>query len=109
MSMRWGSELPRQRYRSSKEAQVSPLGAWYRRHLAKRPFLFFGLPFVSLVVAGSFALTPVTALRYERYDLKARQLSQEEAMQIGKDKKPFNIQEEYFVSRLADWLKAELY
>jgi len=35
------------------------------------------------MVAASFALTPATALRYERYDRKVQQLSQEEAMELG--------------------------
>jgi cytochrome c oxidase assembly protein subunit 16 len=36
-----------------------------------------------IIVAGSFALTPAAALRYERYDRKVKQLSQEEAMDLG--------------------------
>jgi cytochrome c oxidase assembly protein subunit 16 len=59
------------------------LGAVYRANLPKHPFLLFGLPFVMLMVAGSFVLTPATALRYERYDRKVRQLSQDEAMELG--------------------------
>lgn len=35
------------------------------------------------MVAGSFVLTPATALRYERYDRKVKQLSEEEAMDLG--------------------------
>ncbi|CAK41810.1 cytochrome c oxidase assembly protein COX16 [Aspergillus niger CBS 101883] len=59
------------------------IGAAYRAHLTKRPFLLFGLPFIMIIVAGSFALTPAAALRYERYDRKVKQLSQEEAINLG--------------------------
>jgi cytochrome c oxidase assembly protein subunit 16 len=59
------------------------LGAYYRLILPKYPFLLFGLPFISVIVAGSFVLTPATALRYERHDRKVRQLGQEEAMELG--------------------------
>ncbi|KAJ9194333.1 cytochrome c oxidase assembly protein cox16, mitochondrial [Paecilomyces variotii] len=59
------------------------LGALYRSKLPKHPFVLFGLPFISVMVAASFALTPATALRYERYDRKVQQLSQEEAMELG--------------------------
>ncbi|GES60535.1 cytochrome c oxidase assembly protein cox16, mitochondrial [Aspergillus terreus] len=59
------------------------IGAAYRATLPKHPFLLFGLPFVMIIVAGSFVLTPATALRYERYDRKVKQLSQEEAMNLG--------------------------
>lgn len=36
-----------------------------------------------VIVAGSFILTPATALRYERHDRKVQQLSQDEAMELG--------------------------
>lgn len=35
------------------------------------------------MVAGSFFLTPATALRYERHDRKVQQLSKDEAMGLG--------------------------
>ncbi|KAL4956184.1 cytochrome c oxidase assembly protein COX16-domain-containing protein [Aspergillus filifer] len=59
------------------------LGEAYRTRLSRHPFLLFGLPFIMIIVAGSFALTPAAALRYERYDRKVKQLSQEEAMDLG--------------------------
>jgi cytochrome c oxidase assembly protein subunit 16 len=59
------------------------IGAAYRGSLPKHPFLLFGLPFIMIIVAGSFALTPAAALRYERYDRKVKQLTQEEAMELG--------------------------
>ncbi|KAL4902875.1 hypothetical protein BDW74DRAFT_157788 [Aspergillus multicolor] len=59
------------------------LGEAYRARLPRHPFLLFGLPFIMVIVAGSFVLTPAAALRYERYDRKVKQLSQEEAMDLG--------------------------
>ena len=59
------------------------LGAFYRARLSQHPFLMFGFPFIAIIVAGSFALTPAAAVRYERYDRKVKQLSQEEAMNLG--------------------------
>lgn len=59
------------------------LGAIYRSRLPRHPFLLFGLPFITVIVAASFVLTPATALRYERHDRKVRQLNQEEAIQLG--------------------------
>ncbi|KAL2698737.1 hypothetical protein AAEP93_010125 [Penicillium crustosum] len=59
------------------------LGAFYRARLARHPFILFGLPFMTVIVAGSFALTPAAALRYERYDRKVKQLSQDEAFDLG--------------------------
>lgn len=59
------------------------IGAAYRARLSRHPFMLFGLPFITVIVAASFALTPAAALRYERYDRKVQQLSQEEAMDLG--------------------------
>lgn len=59
------------------------LGTIYRAKLPRHPFLLFGLPFITVIVAASFVLTPATALRYERHDRKVRQLDQEEAMALG--------------------------
>ena len=59
------------------------LGAIYRARLPRHPFLLFGLPFITVIVAASFALTPAAALRYERYDRKVQQMSKEEAFNLG--------------------------
>ena len=72
------------------------LGAKYRAGLARHPFLLFGLPFLATMLAGSFFLTPATALRYERHDRKMRQMSKEEELGIGKDRRHVDINEEYY-------------
>lgn len=43
----------------------------------------FGLPFISIMLAASFILTPATALRYERHDRRHRELTHSEAMELG--------------------------
>jgi len=50
------------------------------------------------MVAGSFFLTPATALRYERHDNKVRQLNKEEELELalGRKKRKVDIREEYF-------------
>ena len=74
------------------------LPARYRAALAKHPFALFGLPFIATMVLGSFFLTPATALRYERHDRKVKQLSKDEELGIGKDKRKIDLREEYYVS-----------
>lgn len=69
-----------------------------RAAVARHPFMFFGLPFMATMLAGSFFLTPATALRYERHDRKVKQLSQEEGLGIGKEKRKVDLKEEYYVS-----------
>ena len=79
-------------------ATTKSLAANYRSALNKHPFLLFGLPFLSVMVLGSFFLTPATALRYEKHDRKVRQLSNEEALGIRKAGRKVDMREEYYVS-----------
>jgi len=48
------------------------------------------------MVLGSFFLTPATALRFERHDRKVRQMTKEEELGIGKDRRKIDLQEEYY-------------
>ncbi|OCK82204.1 cytochrome c oxidase-assembly factor COX16 [Lepidopterella palustris CBS 459.81] len=80
----------------SSTAKANNFAAKYRFHLRKHPFLLFGLPFVVTIVAGSFFLTPATALRYERHDRKVRQLTTEETLSLGKNRRKVDIREEYY-------------
>ncbi len=83
------------KFRSAKEANT--LAARYRSALARHPFALFGLPFIATMVAGSFFLTPATAIRYEKYDKHVRRLSKEEELGIGKNGHRVDMKEEYYV------------
>ncbi|KPM36161.1 hypothetical protein AK830_g10402 [Neonectria ditissima] len=92
------------RFRSA--AEMNSFGMRYRRIMNKHPFLLFGLPFISVIVAGSFVLTPATAVRYERYDRKVRQMTKEEELNVRRSARKVDMKEEYY--RLAgkdleDW------
>jgi cytochrome c oxidase assembly protein subunit 16 len=79
----------------------STLAARYRGSLSRHPFLLFGLPFIVTMVAGSFFLTPATAIRYEKHDRKIRQMSEEERLGLQRGegaRKVDNMKEEYYVS-----------
>ncbi|KAG8631408.1 hypothetical protein KVT40_000548 [Elsinoe batatas] len=67
-----------------------------RAAVSRHPFLLFGLPFMATMLAGSFFLTPATALRYERHDNKVKQLSREESLGIGTNKRKVDLREEYY-------------
>ncbi|KAF2724893.1 hypothetical protein K431DRAFT_216708 [Polychaeton citri CBS 116435] len=82
------------------------IAARYRTALARHPFALFGLPFIATMVLGSFFLTPATALRYERHDRKIKQLTKEEELGLGKDRRRVDLQEEYYklaAKDLDDW------
>ncbi|TVY59461.1 Cytochrome c oxidase assembly protein COX16, mitochondrial [Lachnellula cervina] len=77
-------------------ADSNTIAAKYRVKLARHPFLLFGLPFIATMVAGSFFLTPATAIRYEKYDRRVRRLSKEEELGIGKGGRKVDMKEEYY-------------
>jgi len=96
--------FPHRKFRSSAEANT--FAAKYRAQLAKHPFILFGLPFIATMVAGSFFLTPATAIRYEKHDRRMRRLSKEEELGIGKDRRKVDMREEYYrlaAKDLDDW------
>lgn len=99
--------FPSRHYRPAQYS--STLAGRYRAFLAKHPFLAFGAPFLITMVAGSFFLTPATAIRYERHDRKVRQMSRDEALGLGKDGRKVKLEglaEEYYrlaAKDLDDW------
>ncbi|KAH7312029.1 cytochrome c oxidase assembly protein COX16-domain-containing protein [Rhexocercosporidium sp. MPI-PUGE-AT-0058] len=92
------------KFRSSADANT--VAARYRSSLARHPFLLFGLPFIATMVAGSFFLTPATAIRYEKHDRRVRRMSKEEELGIGKGGRKVDMKEEYYrlaAKDLDDW------
>ncbi|KAI6251114.1 Cytochrome c oxidase assembly protein COX16, mitochondrial [Erysiphe necator] len=81
-------------FKSSTDANT--IAARYRRMLARHPFLLFGFPFITTMVAGSFFLTPATAVRFEKHDRKVRRMTSEEALSIGKTGRKVDMKEEYY-------------
>jgi len=79
-------------------ADANKFAVKYRAMMARHPFLMFGLPFMAVIIGGSFVLTPATAIRYERYDRKVRQMTREEELSVGKMGRKVNIKDEYYVS-----------
>jgi cytochrome c oxidase assembly protein subunit 16 len=79
-------------------ADMDKIGSKYRQLIAKHPFLMFGLPFIAVIVAGSFVLTPATAVRYERHDRKVRQMTKEEELNVRRAARKVDMRDEYYVS-----------
>ncbi|KAF8801674.1 hypothetical protein BYT27DRAFT_7197921 [Phlegmacium glaucopus] len=68
----------------------------------KHPSLF-GITFVLLMVAASYGLTPFTQTRYDLHDQKVKHMSKEQELNLDKNRKKFDIREEYFrLSAAAD-------
>jgi Cytochrome c oxidase assembly protein COX16 len=86
---------------SRKRHRQSVLSLWYQVKLRKSPFLFFGLPFLTIIIGGSFALSSFTTIRYERHDRKIKLMTEEEALKLDKDRRRPDIREEYNVRLLS--------
>ncbi|KAI9226651.1 MAG: cytochrome c oxidase assembly protein COX16-domain-containing protein [Piptocephalis tieghemiana] len=71
-----------------------------RDRVEARPFVYFGLPFLSLIVAGSFILSEFTATRYELHEKKTHKLNREDELGLERGRRRLNLQEEYW--RLLD-------
>ncbi|KAK4684924.1 cytochrome c oxidase assembly protein subunit 16, partial [Tremellales sp. Uapishka_1] len=76
----------------SRSRAPSKLSTQLRRH----PFLFFGLPFLSLVVASSFAMQEFTQTRYDYHGQKVRSMDKEEELGMSRERKRVDIREEYY-------------
>jgi cytochrome c oxidase assembly protein subunit 16 len=82
---------------SRRRHRQSAISLWYQAKLRRSPFLFFGLPFLSIIVGGSFALTNFTTIRYERHDQKVKIMTEEEVLKLDKNRRRPDIREEYYV------------
>lgn len=74
-----------------------PKGASTFNRLMRRNPAMFGIPFVCLIVGGSFGLSNLTQIRYDIHDQRTRKVSGQEEQQLAsKKKRKFDIREEYF-------------
>lgn len=68
----------------------------YQHALRKNHFLFFGLPFMLSIVAGSIYLQKFTAVKWERYDDKYRQLNEDEMLSMIENKRSVDKKNDYY-------------
>ncbi|KAG6908701.1 hypothetical protein DXG01_003634 [Tephrocybe rancida] len=85
----------------SRTRRETPMG----KTLKKYPGLF-GVPFVLIIVAASYGLSTFTQTRYDLHDQKVKQVTKEQELNLDKNRKKFDIREEYFRLNAAadeDW------
>ena len=68
----------------------------YQKGMKKKPFLYFGLPFLFLMGIGSVALSNFTAIRYERRDRKVQEVGEEENLNLAKNRRKVDVKAEYY-------------
>lgn len=86
------------KFRSRREqlAYEASIAGRYQKNMNRNPFLWFGLPFCSLIVLGSFWLSEFTAVRYDQQDKKVQELQEEDVVKMRSNKREFDIKEEYY-------------
>jgi len=66
----------------------------------------FGVPFLLLMVGASFGLQAFTQTRYDLHSQKVTQMSREQELGLNRNRKKFDVREEYFKLSAAsqeDW------
>ncbi|KAI9298955.1 hypothetical protein K502DRAFT_322567 [Neoconidiobolus thromboides FSU 785] len=64
--------------------------------IQKNPFLFFGLPFITIIVGASFAATNFTQTRYDYQKTRLKTLKKKDMLKLDENKRQVNLQEEYW-------------
>ncbi|WWC88994.1 uncharacterized protein L201_003911 [Kwoniella dendrophila CBS 6074] len=68
----------------------------FLNQIRKHPFVLFGLPFVGIIVASSFALSSVTQTRYDYQQSKVQTVGVEEGLGMRSDRRKVDLKEEYY-------------
>ncbi|KAJ3477869.1 hypothetical protein NLI96_g10168 [Meripilus lineatus] len=73
--------------------------------LRKNPAVF-GIPFILIIIGASYGLASFTQTRYDLQDKKVKMVNKEEELGLKKQKRKFDIREEYFrlsATQNTDW------
>lgn len=82
----------------SQPLNPTPFQRAVKTRLQRRPFIYFGLPFIGLVVFSSYALEKFTKTRYDYQSTKVQSVTKEEQLKMDKNRKRVDLKEEYYVS-----------
>ena len=84
------------RGKKEQEAYDKTLAGRYVKLVKKNHFLFFGLPFLVSIVAGSIYLQKFTSVKWEKYDEKYQQLGEEEMLNLIENKRTVDKKNDYY-------------
>ncbi|CUM65504.1 uncharacterized protein PRCAT00003149001 [Priceomyces carsonii] len=85
-------------FRGKREQEIyeKSFGGKYQRLIKKNHFLYFGLPFMLSIVAGSLYLQKFTSVKWEKYDEKYRQLDEEETFKMIQNRREVDKKNDYY-------------
>ena len=67
----------------------------YAKNFNSKPFLYFGLPFMALVIIGQYALADLYQTKIDRDDKKVTQINAED-LEKSLSKRSVNLKDEYY-------------
>ncbi|KAG7562725.1 hypothetical protein FFLO_01885 [Filobasidium floriforme] len=80
----------------SQPLNPTPFQKTVASRLRNRPFLYFGVPFLSIVVLASYGLQGFTKTRYDYHDTKVQTITKEDELKMSKGRKKLDLREEYY-------------
>ncbi|KAI5453885.1 Cytochrome oxidase assembly [Naganishia albida] len=80
----------------SQPLNPTPFQRAVKTRLQRRPFMYFGLPFIGLVIFSSYALESFTKTRYDYQSTKVQSVTKEEQLRMDKNRKRVDLKEEYY-------------
>lgn len=85
-------------FRGKKEQELydKTFAGRYQKAFRRNHFVFFGLPFMLSIVAGSIYLQKFTSTKWEAYDEKYRQINEEEMLKMVENKRQVDKKNDYY-------------
>lgn len=84
------------RGKAEQAAYEKSFGGRYMKLLKRNHFLYFGLPFLALIVAGLIYLQNFTQVKWDRYDDKYRQMEEDDMLGMIKNRKTVDRKSAYY-------------
>ncbi|KAL7666379.1 Cytochrome c oxidase assembly protein COX16, mitochondrial [[Candida] zeylanoides] len=84
------------RGKKAQAAYEKTIAGRYQKLLRRNHFLYFGLPFMLSIVAGSLFLQRFTSVKWEQFDEKYHQLGEEEMLGMIEQKRSVNKKNDYY-------------
>lgn len=84
------------RGKKAQEAYDKTFAGKYQKLMRKNHFLYFGLPFMLSIVAGSIYLQNFTAVKWEKYDEKHRQMNEAEMLDLIDGRRKVDKRDDYY-------------
>lgn len=94
----WPEMFPSKKFVNSQESKRHDHSLYgrYLSRMRKNSFIYFGIPFFAMMLAGTYFMTQFASVRYEQFDRRQTEVTQEQALQINGKKRKVDMREEFY-------------